>query len=83
MAAAAGGSVRQAAGRATATPPTLITSLPGLIKLFQVRDRLLVTALSYLLATIAAVSCLGAVSRSALRPLKAGPVALGVGSLSD
>ena len=83
MAAAAGGSVRQAAGRATATPPTLITSLPGLIKLFQVRDRLLVTALSYLLATIAAASCLGAVVRSVRRPIIVEHVALGADSLGD
>jgi murein DD-endopeptidase MepM/ murein hydrolase activator NlpD len=60
----------------SAATPALITSLPSVIRALRTRDRLLATAVSYLLATIAAAGCLGAALKSVGRPVHEANLAL-------
>ena len=70
------------AGPVTATP-ALITSLPSVMRALRTRDRLVATAVSYLLATIAAAGCLAAALKSVGRPAEEATLALSVPMEAD
>ena len=78
-----GAVARAARSVAAANGPSLVTSLPTLMRAFRTRDRLVATIVSYLLATIAATGSVAAVVKRARVPIGDAPAMVSAAADTD